>query len=109
MFKIKSDQDFITMLVVGGIFAIAVGCVILFAAKKKGVNIQNRAFAVSTALSCGFVFMIAPIWFTDLSLKFKILATLAMLLFPLVNVLAIDRVARALRRHIDGGHRDDRK
>ena len=93
-----SGEAFGNLLVISGITGIAIMIVIFILAYKRGIDITKHRFALSLVISYGIMFVVAPFWLSDLSVKWKIIGTSLMLAAGIGNYFAIDRMQRAIRK-----------
>jgi hypothetical protein len=95
-----SGEAFGNLLVLSALVLIAVEGVIFFIAHKKGVDVTKHRFALTVGVSGIVIFAVIPLWFSDLSVKPKIIVTIAALAVGLGNYFAIDRLQKALREQL---------
>jgi hypothetical protein len=92
-----SGDAFGNLLVVSGATGVAIGLVVMAIAKRKGVDISSRKFLLTLALLTVAVFGGIPLWFTDLSVLTKTIATGLALIVVTGNYFFIDKMQRILK------------
>jgi hypothetical protein len=92
-----SGEAFGNLLVLLCLIMIAVICLIFFVSYRRGIDITRHQFPLSVGIGCLIIFCIIPFWFSDLSIKWKIIGTILGLSGGIGNYFVIDRMQRAIR------------
>jgi hypothetical protein len=95
---VAQNFDYILLIGLGAYILVFLVAFIVF--YKKGVDVTRPRFIVSLSLSCVFMFIAPPIWFTGIPLIYKIIATIFGPMGAVANYLAINRIGHVLRRNL---------
>jgi len=95
-----SGDAFGNLIILLTVTALIVIGMIFIIAKKRGVDVTTRSFQLRVGISCGIIFILIPLWFSDLSIKPKIIVTILGLAVGIGNYFAIDRLQKVLREQL---------
>lgn len=93
-----SGDGFVNLLLLLGGVAWVVASIIGYLLYKKGVDVSDPKIVLGVAFSCAVIFLVFPMWFTDMDFVMKFLTTIVMLAIPLANALSLERALRFLRQ-----------
>lgn len=93
-----SGEGFANLITLLTFAAILFYSIFYFIAYKRGINVTSRRFQFKVLTSIVFIFIIIPLWFSDLDVLWKLIATIVPLTAGLLNYFAIDKMQKFLRR-----------
>jgi predicted RND superfamily exporter protein len=92
-----SGEAFGNLLVLLCLIMIAVICLIYFVSYRRGIDITRNRFVLPFGIGSLIIFCIIPFWFSDLTIKAKIIGTILIISGGIGNYFAIDKMQRAIR------------
>jgi uncharacterized membrane protein YhaH (DUF805 family) len=82
----------VSLIIVFGIFAIA---------RRRGVDTNTHRFGLTVAFSCLILFVLIPLWLTDISTKWKIIATVLVIGVGVFNYFGISQQQKRAKEKAD--------
>jgi type III secretory pathway component EscS len=92
-----SGEGFANLLFFSSLVGVVVGSLITLIAGKRGVNTSSIRFKLKVLGPVIFLFIIFPLWLSDLNLKWKAIATIATLAAGIINYIFIEISRKSLK------------
>jgi len=89
-----SGEAFGNLLVVGGLIGLIICAIIFYIAHKRGIDVTTHAFQLRVLFGFGCVFVVFPLWLSDLSIEGKIVGSSLAMAGGLANYYGIDRLQK---------------
>ncbi len=89
-----SGEGFGNLLVVSTFVGFIFYSFIFFRAYRRGVDVTKTRFVLKSALITVFIFVVIPLWFSDLDISWKLMATIASVAAGILNFFAVDRAQK---------------
>ena len=97
-----SGEGFANLLTMSGLLGTLLVLVIFYVAHRRGIDVRSRRFQFKVLSGILLVFLVIPLWFSDLDVLWKLIATIVPLGAGLANYFAIDKMQKVLKdRFVD--------
>jgi hypothetical protein len=93
---ILSVESFQNIFIVLLFFSLITSALLMYYLNRKQVDVYKRSTSFWIGFAPFLLFIIIPLWLTDLPIKIKIIATAVSIAISTGNFVAIDRAQRAL-------------
>ena len=103
-----SGEAFGNLLLLLGMGMLIFITTVSIVAHKKGINVTEKKFMLTLSMGAATIFVVIPLWLTELLFKDKIVISTIATLVGLANYYAIDRTQRALREHFGDKKKTDK-
>jgi Ca2+/Na+ antiporter len=91
-----SGKGFGHLLLLLGVVSLIVIFATFTMARRRGIDTTTHRFILMVAVSCLVLFGIVPLWFTDISTKWKLIGTILALAVAILNYFGTDRLQKKL-------------
>jgi|SRR5208337_4916796 len=91
-----SGEAFGNLLVLNAIIVVIGLCAFFFIAHRRGVDVSSRRLHLKVLIVSVGVFLIIPLWLTDLTIKWKAIITLAGVAAGAANYFGLDMIKHKL-------------
>ena len=94
-----SGEGFANLLTLSTLTGALLVFVIFFIAYKRGIEVTSSRFQIKVIVAVVFLFIVIPLWFSDLDILWKFIATIVPSAVGAANYFAIDKMQKYLRDH----------
>lgn len=95
-----SGEAFGNLLVLNALILVLFVPLIFYVSHRRGIDITTRRFQLTVGVICLIVFVVVPLLLSDLSIKWKIIASILSVSAGIGNYFAVCGTEQIIKKHL---------